>query len=170
MSFDTTVGGANATSYTTLAEASVYFSQRLNSTTFTAAASATQEVALMHATRTLDEWVEWIGSRATEEQNLRWPRYGAQDRDGYAFDSDIIPNFLKDATAELAIYLMGADRTAEPDTKGFKELQVGSLKLVVDKDDRDSVTMLPDSVLAIIELYGEVRSRAGSPFAKLERT
>lgn len=170
MGFDTTVAGASATSYSTLAEASSYFSERLNSTVFTAAASATQETALMHASRTLDEWVDWIGNRATEEQNLRWPRYGAEDRDGYAFDSDIIPDFLKDATAELALYLLGADRTAEPDTKGFKELAVGSLKLVVDKDDRDSATLIPDSVLAIIEHYGEVRSRGGSPFAKLERT
>jgi len=169
MSFDVTVGGANATSYTSLAEASVFFSQRLNSTVFTAAASSVQEVALMHATRTLDEWVDWKGDRVDEDQALRWPRYGVRDRDGYSIDSDIIPNWLKDATAELAIYLLGSDRTAEPDTKGFRELQVGSLKLVVDKSDRDSVTMIPDSVIAIIEYYGELRSRGGSSAVKLER-
>lgn len=170
MAFDTTVAGANANSYITMAEASSFFTERLNSEIFTAASSALQETALIQASRTLDEWVDWIGSRATEEQNLRWPRYGATDRDGYAFDSDIIPEWLKDASAEEAIYLLAEDRTAEPDTKGFSTLEVGSLKLVVDKEDRDSITVLPDTVLTIIEPYGEVRSRGGSVFAKLERT
>jgi hypothetical protein len=169
MSFNTVVAGVSATSYTTLAAASTYFSQRLFSTAWTAAASALQETALMHASRTLDEWVDWKGYRATEEQNLRWPRYSVYDRDGYSIDSDIIPNFLQDATAELALYLMQSDRTAEPDTKGFRELQVGSMKLVIDKDDRDSVTVLPDSVIAIIEYYGEPRSRNDVGFVKLER-
>jgi hypothetical protein len=170
MAFDVTIAGVNATSYTTLAEASTYFSERLNSTVWTAASSATQETALMHATRTLDYWVDWYGYRATEEQALRFPRYDVVDPDGYVFDSDIIPYWLKDATAELAIYFMEADRNAEPSTKGFKELQVGSLRLVVDKEDRDSITVLPDSVLAIIEPYGEIRQRGGSPFADLVRT
>ena len=170
MAFDTTIAGVNANSYTSLATASTYFSERLNSTVWTAATSALQETALIHATRTLDFWVDWEGYRSTEEQNLRWPRYDVQDLDGYTFDSDIIPDFLQDATAELAYYLLQEDRTAEPDTKGFKELGVGSLKLVVDKEDRDSITVIPDTVLSMIEGYGEVRSRGGSPFAKLERT
>jgi len=169
MPLDTTVAGENANSYVTLAEASVYFSERLNSDVWTAAASSLQETALIEATRTLDYWVDWIGYKATEEQSLRWPRYDAADRDGYVFDSDIIPPFLKDATPELAIYLMAEDRTAEPDTKGFSTIQVGSLKLVVDKEDRDSVTVLPDSVLSIIEPYGNVRSRGGNPVVELER-
>lgn len=170
MSLDTTIAGENANSYASLAEASGYFAERLNSTVWTAAASATQEVALIHASRTLDEWVDWVGSRATDAQSLRWPRYGAEDRDGYVFDSDFIPEWLKNASAELAHYLMQEDRTAEPDTKGFSTLQVGSLKLVVDKTDRDSITVLPDTVIAMVEPYGEIRSRGGSPFAKLERT
>ena len=167
---DTTIAGENANSYTTLARASVYFSGRLNSTVFTAAASATQETAAQHATRTLDQWVDWKGFRATEDQNLRVPRFGVVDPDGYVFDSDIIPDWLQDATAELMLFLMESDRTSEPDTKGFSELAVGSLKLVIDKQDRDSATVLPDTVLAIIEFYGDVRQRGGSPFAKLERT
>lgn len=170
MSLDTTITGVNANSYVTLAEASTYFAARLNSSVFTAASSATQETAAKHATRTLDYWVDWVGYRATEEQALRFPRYDVEDPDGYVFDSDIIPDWLKDATNELMIYMMESDRTAEPDTKGFKELAVGSLKLVIDKEDRDSITVLPDTVLAIVEPYGEIRSRGGSPFAKLERT
>lgn len=167
---DATIAGVSANSYATLAEASVYFDERLNSTVFTTASTTVQTPALIQATRTLDYWVDWIGYRATEEQALRWPRFDAADTDGYVFDSNIIPDWLKDATAELAIYLMAEDRTAEPDTKGFRELQVGSLKLVVDKDDRDSVTVIPDAVIAMIEPYGTMRERGGSPFAALVRT
>ena len=170
MSLDVTIAGENTNSYVTLAEASTYFAARLNSQVFTAAASALQETAAKQASRTLDYWVDWMGYRSTEEQRLRFPRYDVVDPDGYVFDSNIIPVWLKDATSELMIYMMAEDRTAEPDTKGFKELAVGSLKLVIDKEDRDSVTVLPDIVMSIVEPYGEIRSRGGSPFAKLERT
>ncbi len=169
---DATVGGANANSYITVAYASTYFEGRLNVGNWTAASAGDKDISVVMATRVLDDWVDWEGYRVDEEEDqaLRWPRYGAVSRDGFAFDSDVIPGFLQRATAELALFLLGSDLTAEPDTKGFKELSVGSLRLVIDRADRDGATLIPDAVKAMIEPYGRVRARGGSMSAGLVRT
>lgn len=170
MALDATPGGENSNSYVTLAQASAYHATHLYASSWTTAASATQETAVIMASRTLDDWVDWKGSKQDDDQALRWPRWNVYDRDGIAFEEDEIPVFLINATSELARYLLSTDVTAEPDTKGFKELQVGSLKLVVDKDDRDEFTVLPDTVKAMIEHYGNIRSRSGPSEAVLMRS
>ena len=170
MALDATPGGENANSYVTLAQASAYHATHLYASAWTAASSATQETAVIMATRTLDDWVDWKGNKQDDDQALRWPRYGVEDRDGYDFEIDEIPVFLINATSELARTLIGGDVTAEPDTKGFSKLKVGSLELVVDKEDRDSTTVLPDTVKAMVEHYGRIRSRNGPTEALLMRS
>jgi len=172
-----TPGAANANSYTTKAEASAvggYWETRLFRTSWTGAAVADRNAALVWSTQILDDWVDWIGSKVDDrdDQSLRWPRYGATDVDGDDFDSDEVPSFLKDATSELAGHLLGldADPTAKPDTQGFSELKVGSLELKVDKHDRDEYTLIPDSVVAMIEPYGRIRQRGGPSVADVVRT
>lgn len=172
-----TPGAANANSYVTKAEASAvggYWETRLFNTKWTSATDANKNAALVWATRLLDDWVDWVGSKVDirENQALRWPRYNAKDIDGEWYESDEIPPFLKDATSELAGHLLSltADPTAPPDTQGFKSLKVGSLALEVDVKDRDMYTLIPDSVVAIIEPYGRIRSRGGRSLADVVRT
>lgn len=167
---DATVAGTNSNSYITLTEADAYWADHLYSTTWDALTDDNKNKALVMATRYLDDWVDWKGIKASDNQSLRWPRYDVVDRDNYWIDGDVIPPFLKDATAELAGYVAIADPTAEPDTKGFSELKVGELMLKIDKDDRDSTTAIPDSVKAIISHYGSIRDRTGPKIVKLVRT
>ncbi len=167
-----TPGAANANSYSTKAEASSiggYFETRLFSTDWTDASTPDRNIALVWATRLLDDWVEWQGHKVSDGQALRWPRSSVSDRDGYAFDNDEIPQFLKNATAELAVYLLEEDPTAAPDTLGFSRLKVASLELVVDKSDRDKESVIPDSVKSMVELYGKIRQRGGSSSVDLMR-
>ena len=51
-------------------------------------------------------------------------------------------------------------------------MDIGQLEALIDQafEDRDSITVIPDTVLSMLEPYGEIRSRGGSPFATLERT
>ena len=168
ITIDTTISGENANSYSTVGEADTYFTGHLYKTAWTS--STTKEESLVMATRLLDSWVLWKGYRATEDQALRWPRYDVQDRDGYTYDSDIYPQFLKDATAELALYLLQNDPTAEPDSKGYSEMKVDSLMLKIDKSDRDSTTTIPDIVKSMVEPYGSIRKRGGSKQVKLLRS
>lgn len=172
ITIDVTVAGENSNSYTTKAEASAvggYHDGHLYSSVWEASTTANKNSALVMATRILDQWVDWKGNRATEDQALRWPRYDVQDRDGYTFDSDIIPRFLKDATAELARHLLTSDTTAAPDTQGFRSLKLGEMALEVDASDRDKYGALPDSVLVILEPYGDIRKRGGGGTVQLLR-
>ena len=161
VSFDTTIGGANSTSYVSVSDADDYWSTRLYSTAWDAASNTEKENSLIFATRLLDAWVDWKGVRSTEDQALRWPRWDVYDRDEYLLDSDIIPTEIANATAELAGTLLSEDTTSQPDTLGFSRLKVDVLEMDIDKIDRDKYGALPDSVISMVEAYGFVRSRAG---------
>lgn len=169
---DATVGGPNSNSYITVEEAEDYFEGRLHSTNWLNAIPTEKTAALVMATTLLDDWIDWKGTKADliEDQALRWPRYNAEHRDGEWFDSDIIPGFLKRAVCEEAIFLLGKDPTAAPDTQGFSSLRVASLALTVDKYDRDKDTSIPDYVKSIVEPYGIIRSSAGGGVVRVERT
>lgn len=147
---DATVGGSSANSYCTRAEGDTYHEAHLYATAWTGATSGNKDAALVWATRMLDEQIEWAGEKTTVEQALRWPRGGAYDRDGIEIDSDIIPAFLKNATAELARYLLSSDRPSALDSamSGIESVEVGSVKVKFDKMDR--ISTLPDSVMAMI--------------------
>jgi len=157
LTIDASVGGSSSNSYCTLAEAETYHEGRLNNTDWTGATTDNKNRALSTATRLLDEWVRWEGSTNTSTQALQWPRYDVLDRHGVEFSALIIPSFLKDATAELALFLLGEDRTTDPDTKGFSSISAGPVSLTIDKQDRRAV--LPESVQSMVRFYGIVQSR-----------
>jgi hypothetical protein len=118
-------------------------------------------VALVHATRVLDEEVAWLGTKTTREQALRWPRTGVPEIDPpYYIDPTIIPVWLKNATAELARQLAVEDRTADPDMLEYKQITVGSLSLT--KDENSTQQVLPNSVLTMVEPYGSISSSVSS--------
>lgn len=166
---DDTIGGANSDSYTNEAAADLYNEHLLYGQSWALLTSATKNLALSHATKLLDEWVAWHGEKADDIQRLQWPRYDVSGRDRFDFDSDIIPEEIKNATAELARLLNDTDLTKAPDTQGFSELKVSTLQIKVDKSDRDSVGVLPESVVVMVEPYGIVRKRGASGVVELER-
>ncbi|MCP4149814.1 MAG: hypothetical protein GY757_18865 [bacterium] len=148
-----TVGASNANTYITLADAETYFESRLHKTDWDAATDANKDMALVWATRLLDDMVAWFGRKATDDQSLRWPQYSQVDRDGYPIDPGIVPDFLANAAAEFAGYLIGTDRTLESDTKGFRRLAIaGAISLEVDTIDQPRP--LPDSVWQMVKWYG----------------
>lgn len=167
-----TPGASDANTYATKAEASAvggYWETRLFRTTWTGATVADRNAALVWATQILDDWVDWHGVIVSDTQALRWPRYDVTDCDDVPLDSDVIPQFLKDATAELAGHLLAGDPTAAPDTLGFSRIKVASLELEVDKADRDSETTVPDRVKSMLECYGIFRRRGTGGVSRLLR-
>ena len=130
-----TPGASDANSYLTVAEANAYHASRLFNDVWLNADDATKETALIWATRVLDR-EEWKGYRTEEIQALRWPRTSVYDRDGYYIADNVVPKFLKDATAELAFLLATADRSAETGTEGFKKIKVGPIEIELDSTDR----------------------------------
>lgn len=112
-----TAGSASGNSFVTEAEAISYMAARLNPDswiTFNGSACTEDEKkALIEATRELDPLM-WGGRRATDTQRLAWPRLWAPDPDSPIrsyYDSDVIPQRVKDATCELALQFVKAGTT-----------------------------------------------------------
>lgn len=154
---ETGEGLTNSNSYCTTAEADSYHeTTRLHNSAWESAADP--EIALIWATRLLDEQVRWKGVISNEDQALRWPRSYVYTRDGVLIEGDTIPTWLKNATAELALYLVSEDRLAEAGTRGFEEIKLPGIKIKPDKRDRKPV--IPRSVWSIIAPYGSrIKSR-----------
>jgi hypothetical protein len=148
-------GKTNSNSYCTVEEADEYHLSRFNSASWQNTTSHTRETALVWATRLLDESVDWAGEAANTDQALGWPRIGVQEKNHYQyFDHNEIPTWLKNATAELARYLINEDRTAEPDDSGYSSIKVGPISLEIDKSDRKSI--LPRSVKNMVSHYAHI--------------
>lgn len=139
MSIVATPGAANANSYATIAEATTYHGGRLNADAWTDADDATRESALIMAATFLDAMPQaWTGQAADPAvQALSWPRVGMKNRHGYAIDSTVIPQTLKNAQAEFARQLIEADRLADNDVanQGITSLKAGPVSLSFKEKD-----------------------------------
>ncbi len=159
-----TAGASNANSYLTEAEATAYFDTRLFSEAWDLAADKPK--ALMFATRVLDSALlaykrfvpeangvaahyrsrpAWSGTPSTTTQALAWPRTGMYDANGNAIAVDAIPQALKNAVAELALQLLGGDRTLDNDVivQGLSSLRVGPASFSF--KDNIEVKVIPDA-------------------------
>lgn len=152
---DATIGGASSNSYNTQAEGDDYHDGRLFTSDWTGASTANKEAALAWATRLLDYNFDWAGGKYTIPQALRWPRFGALDRDGQLIDSAIIPVALKDAVSELARLLIIANRPGEKGTEGLAKLKADVIGLEFDKHDRTG--SIPDDVYQMISHLGTLK-------------
>lgn len=109
-------GKTDADSYLAVADADTYLTANyLAANTkliaWDAATTAPQEIALRQATQYVDIRYDgnWRGLKFTTTQALAWPRTLAVDNEGDYFDTDEIPQQLKDAIAELALRVIGGD-------------------------------------------------------------
>lgn len=154
LTLDVTVGGVSSNSYLSVAEADTYHEGRLFSTDWTSATAETKKAALVWATRLLDAGFVWDGvvTDISTPQALNWPRGGMVDREGRTIDDNVIPNQIKNATAELARLLIVSDRAADRDTIGFESISVGPIKLAVDK--LDEISTIPDAVYDLCRDFG----------------
>ena len=114
----TLIVGTNT--YVTLAEAEAWAGNRLMMDAWNNATDAQQEAALLMACQAIERLdpAGWDGTPTTTTQKLQWPRFGVTDRTkttynyapgygyGYYFDSNIMPQPLKDAQYEEALELL----------------------------------------------------------------
>lgn len=126
-----TAGSPNANSYLTVSDAQSYMGERLNTSDWDNASTDEQEAALISATRRLDQ-EHWEGTRTDPDpadQALEWPRNNTEDQNGHVYDNDIIPQPIKDATAELALAMLGEDLLSDTGLEGFEEVEIGPLQV-----------------------------------------
>lgn len=132
ISIDSTVGGASANSFVSLAEAQSFMDGRLNSTNWDAASTDSKNRALVEATREISV-LGFVGRRVATTQSLSWPRWDApnpDDAQGWLYTSTEIPQRVKDATSELAFQFLNAgtsDIASLPSDSGIIEKTVDVL-------------------------------------------
>jgi hypothetical protein len=158
----TTVGGALANSYVSIADADTYHETHLYADDWTNADSDTKCRALQMATRILDQQIAWVGVPAGSTQALLWPRVGAMGPNGYLIASDVIPTLVEQATAELARQLITADRTADNEVahKGLSSITAGSISMTFSGGGTSSP--LSDSVRAMVAPLGTFSGSGGA--------
>lgn len=168
----TTPKSTAANCYVTLDEASAYFDDRLYSDEWTAATVDDKTRALLHATKLLDELMEWNGYKRTLKQALSWPRSGVREESGLWLDYDTIPQRLKNGTCEMALALLKQDRVTESTltNMGIEGARVGPISVTVDKTA--SPRIIPDHVIQLLAVLGQPRSGVGRGVktVRLERT
>ncbi len=155
-----TAGSATANSFCTLAELKVFILTRLHNSTNVALVGAgttiddTANRALVSFTRILDQQVDWDGTPTDyDTQALQWPRNGLLDALGNILDDTIIPQRLKDALCEGAIYLIDSDITAANSADGISQLKVGPIYMQFTSEGPPRKP-IPDAVWDMIALWG----------------
>ena len=145
ISIDATVGGANANSYLTLADAQAIVDGFVQDADVTAWATATTDQknrALFTATQRLDR-ERYLGARATDTQALQWPRTGVRKPDTYIntyavgfpfrittdyYTDDEIPQQVQYAQVVLAVYLHNnPDGIGLSGLEDYKNVKIGSI-------------------------------------------
>lgn len=117
--------------------------------------SANQEALLITATRALNS-LPWIGTPADPTQALAFPRsFGISGEYGYSTGTPTtIPQWLKEATCEMAFWIWSADDRPATDIEfaQLKSQKIGP----VDYTFRDATAFsnLPPAVLAILRAQG----------------
>lgn len=125
-------GSATANSYATLADANTYFEGHVAGAAWALKTEDERNRALAQATRMLDAYVTWRGSRASTGQALAWPRSGLAYPDtGLSVASGVIPTELARATFEQARALLAANREDElaATQQGLEALTAGPVEL-----------------------------------------
>lgn len=145
------VGSNIANSYVSVADADIYFSQSVGNTAWPTSSSE-KEAALIEATRILDSHFNWVGSIADNVQALRWPRINAYDIDNRAISPISIPKLVKDATCNLAYFLIqsGGLNQTQSDLKGLK---LGPIDLKF--NEGQSVIGVPKYVIKSVQSIGQ---------------
>lgn len=145
-------GTPHANSYASLSYANDYFvGRRLYSSAWTAALDDVKIVALKEASMVLDAEFYWTGAaQLNPAQGLGWPRTKAYDRYRNAITG--VPKQVRDATCELALYLLAQDRLVARDGVGISSLRVDVIAIVFDKSQ--SPQTFPDHVARLLNGLG----------------
>ena len=160
-------GLSNANSYISLADADAYFTNRLGASAWYVASQEVKAQGLITASRLLDQEVIWRGDLAVTTSALRWPRNYVYNGEGVLLDNDSVPTAVKNATCELALWLMAEDRFVERSGIGLKRLKVDVIELEFDKYDKKD--LIPNFIRRMLVEIGVVNSGQGVHTRKLTR-
>lgn len=164
---ETGTGNAIANSYCSVANADQYHDDHSAPVSWTGATPTMKEKHLRLATAYLEHRfrARWYGQRTNETQGLSWPRAYVTDRDGFEVATNIVPQRVKDATAEMALRSLDGD-VLVPDTAASANIKrerdvVGPIESEVEyfgqKTDRKSYPVVENLLAGLAYAAGEIR-------------
>ena len=132
--------------------------------TWTALTPAEMDTYLVWASNWLDDYIDWNGYKTVVTSGMRWPRCGVCDRDGIMIPEDVIPEQLKQAVAETAVWLIGNQAAASGGTNG--NLPEGIKRVKADvveieffdnaaSDSQNGSNLLPDNIGFLVRSLGK---------------
>lgn len=132
---DTTVGGETSNSYGTLQEMKDYFAHRTEASAFLSLSDEVLTARLIQAALINDTVLTPFGVRSSDTQNLAFPRKGLFDKHGRKYSEDVIPDKIKFAQFEQALYC-NTNSVMIPSllTQGFVEAKLDVMSIKLDKD------------------------------------
>lgn len=149
----------SANSYVSLAEILTYITDRVPDeavlTAWSLLTTAQKSTYLVNATRMLDSSCQWLGAKYSRDQKLDWPRVDVYV-ETYSLDVTIVPEAIKDATCEMAIWSMQHNGLiAEGQNAEFKQIKVGPINVEFNSNVSGSKDKyFPDVVAMILAEYG----------------
>jgi len=146
---------SNANTYYSLASADNYFEKR-GETVWIAYDDGDKTYALVKACQYMQTLV-WKGIKTNQYQALSWPRIGILDEDSYSIKSNVIPERVKWAQAEIA-YRFILDTDVQPD------IAAGSGSVIMERVDVIEIRYA-NSGKSVNKIYQRVNSLL-SPFLK----
>ena len=149
----TTAGAGDANAYATIGEYAWWVSSTRGASMPLAEDGTVDEPALrraiMTATRLIDAFFDWTGSRATSAQSLDWPRV---DVDGGPADS--VPVEIRIATCAEVAYLTGENAPAwysgAADARQPVSVRAGPVALTYGADEPGAVQPVSRAVIEAI--------------------
>lgn len=111
-----------------------------------------RERLLAYATRYIDENYIFAGRPTTREQELKWPRRGMTDIDGYHVADAVIPRELRHATAQLAVWLDANDPAGQGSETGIKRFRNEEVEM--EWQDGHEFRELPNHVTRLLAAFG----------------
>jgi hypothetical protein len=174
-------GLTTANSYLTAVEADAILSVNpVFYAAWTALTPTEQDSFLVWASDYIDCYVQWNGYKTVETSGLRWPRECVTDCDGVLIASNVIPDKLKKAVAQLAIFLTTSEAaqsggTASVAPPGIKRVKADVVEVEFfgeseggGRDTRSGDDLLPVNMRFLIRCLGNVQT-GRQRFAKVIR-
>lgn len=160
MALNATIGGSTSNSYVTEAEASNYFADSLQGDSWTGLTA--KEAALVSSTRYLD-MLDWEGQKTDESQSLELPREYMYDINSELVGNDVIPEKVKQAVYELALY-MGSNPDSFSTADTTTKIKVDVIEIEQEVIEFGSYSSLPLRVRNLISPYMASPAVSGNGF------
>lgn len=133
--FDSTPSSSVSNSYLSVQEADDYFGGRFGADKWATFSNTQKQQLLVTSTKQLDTAL-FGGRRSKQIQSLQWPRYALVDNDGYPISDTEIPNKVKEATCEMALWIWTEEDRLLSDTEILQvdTYKVGPIDIAVNKE------------------------------------